>query len=107
MTIKHRKLVLATTALCAASFAAQAWAQAAPPAEPTEIEAVVVVGSQIKGAKVNSALPVTVVGEDQIGASGAVSGDELFRSIPQMGDVNFNASICRAAATAPGATSVR
>ena len=91
MTIKHRKLVLATTALCAASFAAQAWAQAAPPAEPTEIEAVVVVGSQIKGAKVNAALPVTVVGEDQIGASGAVSGDELFRSIPQMGDVNFNA----------------
>ncbi|MCA0359348.1 MAG: TonB-dependent receptor [Proteobacteria bacterium] len=91
MTINHRKLVLATTALCAASFAAQAWAQTAPPADPTEIEAVVVVGSQIKGAKVNSALPVTVVGEDQIGASGAVSGDELFRSIPQMGDVNFNA----------------
>ncbi|USQ93894.1 TonB-dependent receptor domain-containing protein [Caulobacter sp. RL271] len=93
MIINHRKLVLATTALCAASFAAHAWAQTTPPAgaEPTEIEAVVVVGSQIKGAKVNAALPVTVVGEDQIGASGAVSGDELFRSIPQMGDVNFNA----------------
>ncbi len=92
MTINHRKLVLATTALCAAGFAAQAWAQAAPPAaDTTEIEAVVVVGSQIKGAKINAALPVTVVGEDQIGASGAVSGDELFRSIPQMGDVNFNA----------------
>ena len=94
MIINHRKLALATTALCAASFAAHAWAQTAPPptgAEATEIEAVVVVGSQIKGAKVNSALPVTVVGEDQIGASGAVSGDELFRSIPQMGDVNFNA----------------
>ncbi|PIC00080.1 TonB-dependent receptor domain-containing protein [Caulobacter sp. X] len=93
MITNHRKLVLATTALCAASFAAHAWAQTTPPAgaEPTEIEAVVVVGSQIKGAKVNAALPVTVVGEDQIGASGAVSGDELFRSIPQMGDVNFNA----------------
>ena len=93
MIINHRKLVLATTALCAVGFSAHAWAQTAPPAgaEPTEIEAVVVVGSQIKGAKVNAALPVTVVGEDQIGASGAVSGDELFRSIPQMGDVNFNA----------------
>lgn len=93
MIINHRKLVLATTALCAAGFSAHVWAQTAPPAgaEPTEIEAVVVVGSQIKGAKVNAALPVTVVGEDQIGASGAVSGDELFRSIPQMGDVNFNA----------------
>jgi outer membrane receptor protein involved in Fe transport len=93
MIINHRKLVLATTALCAAGFAAHAWAQTTPPAgtDATEIEAVVVVGSQIKGAKVNAALPVTVVGEDQIGASGAVSGDELFRSIPQMGDVNFNA----------------
>lgn len=93
MIINHRKLVLATTALCAAGFSAHVWAQTAPSAgaEPTEIEAVVVVGSQIKGAKVNAALPVTVVGEDQIGASGAVSGDELFRSIPQMGDVNFNA----------------
>lgn len=93
MINNHRKLVLATTALCAVGFAAHAWAQTAPPAgaEPTEIEAVVVVGSQIKGAKVNAALPVTVVGEDQIRASGAVSGDELFRSIPQMGDVNFNA----------------
>jgi len=93
MTINHRRLVLATTALCAASFAAQAWAQteAAPASTATEVEAVVVVGSQIKGAKVNAALPVTVVGEDQIGASGAVSGDELFRSVPQMGDVNFNA----------------
>lgn len=93
MTINHRKLVLATTALCAASFAAHAWAQTEPtPAGPavTEVEAVVVVGSQIKGAKVNAALPVTLVGEDQIRASGAVSGDDLFRTIPQMGDVNFN-----------------
>jgi outer membrane receptor protein involved in Fe transport len=92
MTIKHRNLVLASTALCAVGFAAQAWAQTAPPApDVAEVEAVVVVGSQIKGAKINAALPVTVVGQDQIGASGAVSGDELFRSIPQMGDVNFNA----------------
>lgn len=94
MNTNNRKLVLATTALCAASFAAHAWAQQAEPASPasavTEVEAVVVVGSQIKGAKVNAALPVTLVGEDQIQASGAVSGDDLFRTIPQMGDVNFN-----------------
>ncbi|WP_342250479.1 TonB-dependent receptor [Sphingomonas sp. OTU376] len=57
-----------------------------PPAE------IVVVGSQIRGSKVTAALPVTVVDEAQIGATGATSGDELFRSIPQLGDVSFNSS---------------
>ncbi len=56
---------------------------------PAEI---VVVGSQIRGSKVTAALPVTVVDEAQIGATGATSGDELFRSIPQLGDVSFNSS---------------
>ncbi|MBL7372867.1 TonB-dependent receptor plug domain-containing protein, partial [Escherichia coli] len=53
---------------------------------------IVVVGSQIRGSKVTAALPVTVVDEAQIGATGATSGDELFRSIPQLGDVSFNSS---------------
>lgn len=53
---------------------------------------IVVVGSQIKGSKVTEALPVTRIDESQIRATGAVSGDELFRSIPQMGDVSFNSS---------------
>ena len=52
----------------------------------------VVVGSQIQGAKVNAALPVSVVNSEQIQASAAVSGDELFRTIPQGGNVNFNSS---------------
>lgn len=51
---------------------------------------IVVVGSQIRGAKVTEALPVTVVSTAEITATGAVSGDELFRSIPQFGDVRFN-----------------
>ena len=58
------------------------------PAEPD----IVVVGTQIQGSKVTAALPVTVVDQAQIGATGAVSGDELFRSIPQLGDVSFNSS---------------
>ncbi|UAL11657.1 TonB-dependent receptor [Caulobacter segnis] len=53
------------------------------------VEAIVVVGSQIEGARTTEALPVTVVGEKEIIATGAVSGDELFRSIPQAGDVQF------------------
>lgn len=51
---------------------------------------IVVVGSQIRGAKPNAALPVSVIDAAQIDATGAVSGDELFRSIPQAGDVTFN-----------------
>jgi iron complex outermembrane receptor protein len=51
-----------------------------------------VVGSQIKGAKTTAALPVTVMDNNQIAATGAVSGDDLFRSIPIMGDVFINPS---------------
>lgn len=53
-------------------------------------ERITVVGSRIAGAYVGEALPVSIIGSDEIEAIGAVSGDELFRSIPQMGDVSFN-----------------
>ena len=104
--ILHRPLLAAGCALFALSaaqmFAAPAAAQtpapepAEPAAEPTvdpnaPLEGeVVVVGSQIKGARVTTALPVTVVDRTQIDATGALSGDELFRAIPQAGDVSFN-----------------
>ena len=55
-------------------------------------EEVVVIGSQIKGADVAGSLPVVVLSEDDIAAAAATSGDELFRSIPQAGDVAFNES---------------
>ncbi|WP_260582730.1 TonB-dependent receptor plug domain-containing protein [Sphingopyxis sp. PET50] len=51
---------------------------------------IVVVGTRIEGARVTEALPVIVVGQDRLDAIGAVSGDELIRNIPQMGDVSFN-----------------
>ena len=55
-------------------------------------EEITVVGSRIENAKIAGALPVTVVGENQIAANGSVSGDDLFRSIPQAGDVQFQES---------------
>jgi len=80
--------LLATTALLGATTAtAQDASQ-----EATQVDEIVVVGSQIRGAKVTAALPVTVVGEELIQATAATSGDELLRSIPQMGDVTFNSS---------------
>lgn len=79
--------MLATSALCAFGWAGSASAQAAD-----EVEEIVVVGSQIEGAKVTAALPVTVVDANQLANVAATSGDDLFRSIPQMGDVSFNSS---------------
>src|SRR5690606_34128026 len=79
---------LATTALLGATAAtAQDASQ-----EATQVDEIVVVGSQIRGAKVTAALPVTNIGEEQILSSAATSGDELMRSIPQMGDVTFNSA---------------
>lgn len=74
------------------------WAQTAPspasgadePQTASDLGDVIVVGSQIRGAAVNAALPVTVLDEEQILATGAVNGDDLMRSIPQMGDVLFS-----------------
>lgn len=63
----------------------------APAAEEAPPE-VVVVGTQIRGSSVTAALPVTVVGQEDIAAIGATSGDDLLRAIPQLGDVTFNAS---------------
>lgn len=51
---------------------------------------IVVTGSQIKGAKIDDILPVTVLDEEAIETTGADSGDELFRAIPQAGTVEFN-----------------
>jgi outer membrane receptor protein involved in Fe transport len=78
--------------------AAEADQQGAPAAQPGVADApgstsegpeIVVIGSQIRGAKTTGALPVSVVSADDIAATGAVSANELFRSIPQAGAVSF------------------
>jgi len=56
------------------------------------IEEVTVIGSQIRGAQITEAVPVSVVGRDEIAATAAVSADTLFRSIPEAGDITFNGS---------------
>ena len=102
----HRRLrtggILAVALLTVAVQAAlaQTPAVAEPEPEPeTEspddavtLDSVVVVGSHIRGAPTTDALPVVVLGAEEIDAAGAISGDELMRSIPQMGDVLFDSS---------------
>lgn len=102
MRTVHRTALLGGAAVFALlASAGGAFAQAASPqtpqAEPdedatTELGEVVVVGSQIRGASTTAALPVVVFDQEQIDAIGAVSGDDLLRSIPQMGDVLFEAA---------------
>src|SRR4051812_16531726 len=92
-TANIRQRLICGTAFAGLLLAGAAHAQRAPAADDnTNVEEIVVVGSQIKGAKTTAALPVTVMDNNQIAATGAVSGDDLFRSIPQMGDVFINPS---------------
>jgi len=100
MKTQSRLVLMATTASVVLTMAAgSAWAQTAPEAAPVQadpeaaqVEDIVVVGSQIRGASTTAALPVVVFGQEEIAATGAVSGDDLFRSIPQMGDVLFDSA---------------
>jgi len=71
-----------------------AWAQAEPIAAegPAQVDDIVVVGTNIRGARTTAALPVVVADREQIEATGASTGDELLRTIPQMGDVQFDSS---------------
>ena len=92
MNTKFRNSLIQGAAF-AALLATAAHAQQAPAGEEAvNVEEIVVVGSQIKGAKTTASLPVTVLDNAQIAATGAVSGDDLFRSIPAMGDVFINPS---------------
>src|SRR6185437_12590991 len=87
-----RAAYLATSAL-AVVFSQTALAQTVTPSEASQlVETVVVTGSQIVGSKISGTVPVTVVDSSQIAATAPVSGDDLIRSIPQMGSTNFNSS---------------
>lgn len=53
------------------------------------VDEVIVVGTQIKGSDIAGILPVTSLSAADIEVTGAVSGDELLESIPQLGGVTF------------------
>ena len=63
-------------------------AQATPKA--TDLDKVVVVGSRLAGNSETGMAPVVVLGEEDIGDTGAVSGDELLQTLPQVGDILFD-----------------
>jgi len=58
----------------------------------TDVEEVVVVGSQIKGAKITGVLPVSILSAEDVDALGIDSGDELLENMVEQGNNFFNES---------------
>ena len=88
-----RSALLGTTSLFAVTGVAHAQTATTGTSETetvVEETQIIVTGSRIQGAQINDVLPVTVLDEQAIENTGASSGDELFRSIPQAGTVAFN-----------------
>ncbi|WP_313473126.1 TonB-dependent receptor domain-containing protein [Brevundimonas sp.] len=92
----HSKIALMATTASAVLFAGLAQAQETSSVgggeQASQVEDVVVVGTNIRGARTTAALPVVVADREQIEATGATTGDELMRTIPQMGDVLFDSA---------------
>jgi len=79
-------------ALAAVGVAAPAAAQRAPARPPSEVSEVVVTGSFIRGTPEDAALPVKVIGADELQRQGAPSMVELIKNLPVssgvLGDTN-------------------
>ncbi len=88
-TLRMICLASASSLVMVPALAQAQQAETAAETAKTAEEVIVVVGSRIDNAKIAGALPVSVLNEDRIAAVGSVSGDDLFRSIPQAGDVQF------------------
>ena len=58
--------------------------------DTSDVEEIVVLGSQIKGAKITGALPVSIITAEDIEGLGVESGEELFANIAENGGNNFN-----------------
>lgn len=72
--------------LCAVAFSVNAQ----DVSDGNDVEEVVVTGTQIKGARINEALPVTVITADDIDDRGVNSGDELLATLTEQGVNQFN-----------------
>ncbi|MEN7341627.1 MAG: TonB-dependent receptor [Pseudomonadota bacterium] len=85
----RRKMLLGSALIFAVPSVALAQQNEANGEDET-LEEIVVVGTQIKGSDIAGALPVSVLNSEDIELTAATSGDELLRSIPQVGAVSFN-----------------
>jgi len=75
-----RTRLLASTFFCGAAIASPAMAQGAPEGE----ELIIVTGSRIAQPELSSATPLTVLGAEEIKASGVTRIEDLVNSLPQV-----------------------
>jgi len=102
MNILYRNWLVAATSAMLAMVSGNSLAQSEDDDEET-IDEITVTGTQIKGARISEALAVSVIDAGEIEAMGISSGDELFDSMPEVGQNFFN----EADAHAGGVNSVR
>ncbi|SFC94893.1 TonB-dependent receptor domain-containing protein [Pseudoalteromonas denitrificans] len=87
-TTSHHKLTRLSMCVIAALSPHLVQAEAEK-SDDEQIERISIVGSNIKRATDIGTLPVTTLTEKDIENTSAVTGDELLRSIPQIGEVAF------------------
>ena len=93
MTGRKPKLqikILALSISCILASQTHAQDENPPPEDVVENSTLKVVGSHIRRVKDTETLPVTVMDQEDIEDTGATTGDELLRNIPQIGEVSFN-----------------
>ena len=86
----NRSWMVATGATLFALASGNAIAQSADDADEELVDEITVTGSQIKGARINDALAVSVFTSEDIEILGVESGDELLDMIPEMGQNFFS-----------------
>ena len=91
--MRFDRILLASSALTAITFAHSAVAQTAAPAAPVKVaaaaeedsaETIVVTGSRIRAPNLESAVPVTVVTAEEIHQTGNISVGDLLNDLPQL-----------------------
>lgn len=87
----NKKHSLTRLSLCILAALGSSYSLAEEVPKEAEVERITITGSNIKRATDIGALPVTTLNEKDIENIGAMTGDELLRSIPQMGEINFGA----------------
>ncbi|MCP4272042.1 MAG: TonB-dependent receptor plug domain-containing protein, partial [Gammaproteobacteria bacterium] len=84
-------LASALVAIFGASSASGQEAESTDKAKKSD-EVITIIGSHIKRESDINTLPITALSAEDIENSAAMTGDELLRSIPQMGGINFGES---------------
>lgn len=95
--MSYRAILNTGIALSVLAFGGSALAQTAPAeqtpdgpaAQAEEADVIVVTGTNIQGARINESLPVTIISQDDLDAIGGVDGEDLIRSLPSQGGVQF------------------